>query len=1102
MIPILFFFSGVTALIYQMVWMRELVLIFGASMFAISTLLTAFMGGLALGSEIFGKRADHYANPLRVYGLLELGIGGYAFLVPLLFSSLIPIYQFLHRLFHFSFYAFSLVRFVMAVLILLLPTALMGGTLPVLARLYKNKKEVGKGVGLLYAFNTMGAMAGVLGAGFLVLPTFGHQKTILLAALLNGTVGLIAISLGRKTTVAPDPVREGKTLPPEGSDSGRRRILYVVFALSGFAAMIYEVVWTRILTLILGSTLYSFATMLATFLLGLAIGSFLFSFLLKRFSRPFLLLAVVQGGIALFAFAGEYLFPLLPVLFFKLLEIFHSEGGILSASKFFIAGAAMLIPTILMGGVFPLVIHLLTSGGTAPQKKGSSTPPADAGLGSIVGRAYAINTIGTIVGSFAIGFIFLPSLGIQRSLHIAILTNAILSLALWIRMREIGEARLWAVGGVGAFLLVVSLSTPAWNPLQMSSELFGKLSSLDLLFYKEGVSSTVTVVQHPTLAKSAHLTLAIDGKANASTTGDMKTQLLVGHLPMLLAPQAKEVMLVGLGSGITAGAIATHPLSKLVTLEIEPAVVEGAHLFDSFNGNVLGDPRVQMVIDDARNYLILSKDQFDIIVSEPSHPWRNGSSKLFTEEFFRLGRAHLKPGGIFTQWIHFYGIRAPELKAVVRTFHAVFPQVFIFYTDAGDLILVGSDREIAIDSQEIARRIAVPSVAADLAHVEVYSPFDLWAYFMLGPNEIDRYTGNGIFNTDDYTVVEFQTPKSLFEDTLSIHLAEMKGAARTGPLYLVKPTESNRTKGSAYFAIAKGLLRNGKENEAREMIQKGLLLDPAAEGDWLMGRVFQKLGDREGAARAWRAALQKEPSNMEALLSLAQHYQVQAAFKEAEPLFTRLRTAYPEKLQGAFYHGINLYYLGQYQKALEELAQGLVFSEPFGYYYQNLVFTKLGKEAEAKEALNRFLGSLNEWRKELETDPKRFSTLPYLKQVEWRRKAGIQIPEEERMALLFDRIVSAPLSRLYSGTGLFILGMFKPAAAELEEAKKELGSQASASIVQYYLGMAYQELGQNGPARLALETFVKNTELSPKDLRVASARRFLDRLKQRTKGAS
>lgn len=1128
MIALLFFFSGFTALIYQMVWMRELVLVFGASMFAISTLLTAFMGGLTLGSWYFGKRAARYSNPLFVYGLLELGIGAYAFLVPLLFSSLIPLYQLLSKLFEFSFYAFSLVRFVLAVLILLLPTALMGGTLPVLAELYKNKETVGRGVGLLYAFNTFGAVIGVLGAGFLLLPSLGLQKTVFLAAALNGVISLGAFLIGKRSAREIPSLQETALRPAGGKidaaggisrpDLFQKRILLTVFALSGFCAMIYEVVWTRILTLILGSTVYSYATMLSTFLLGLALGSFIFSLLLKRVASPLLLLAIVQGGIALFSFVGEFFFPLLPALFSKFMELFHSWSSIRSVAKFVISGAVMLIPTILMGGVFPLVIHLLTCGGPSGKgkesssdaptplgaragKAGRSLSPASPQLGAVVGRAYAINTIGTIAGSFAVGFILLPWLGIQKSLHVAILTNTVLSLSLWILLREIGEAQRWAAGGVVAFFLMVTFSTPVWNPLLMSSDLFGKLSTLHLLFYKEGISSTVTVVQHPTLSKLPHLTLAIDGKANASTTGDMKTQILVGHLPMLLAPEAKEVLSIGHGSGITTGSIATHPLTKLVTLEIEPAVVEASRYFDAFNGKVLEDPRVKMAEDDARNYLLRSDERFDVIISEPSHPWRSGSSKLFTQEFFKLGKAHLRPGGVFTQWIHFYGIRPPELKSVIRTFHTVFPQILIFYTEAGDLILLGSEKEFSINRAEIARRMEERSVKIDLGRVDVYSPFDLWSYFLLGPDEIGRYAGNAALNTDDHTRVEFQTPKSLFEDTMSIHIAEMKGAAKTGEDYLIREEEPAASRAEAFFSLAKGYIRAGKEDDARESVEKGLRLNPSAEGEWLLGMLLQKAEDRQGAEQAWIEALQKEPSHKDALLSLSKFYQEQGAFKKAAPYLSRLRKEHPAKLDAAFYHGVNLYYQGEYEKALEELRLGIFFSEPFGHYYQSLVYDKLKREEEAKQALGRFILSLNDWRKELELEPKKFSTLPYRKLIEWRRQIGIQIPEEDRMAQLFQRVVSDPLNHIYSGAGLFILGYFNPAADELQKGLQQLGPHSGESIAHYYLGLSYQQAGRSKEAEQAFEAFIKNSSLEPKDSRVELAKKMLNQIKDAKKSA-
>ncbi len=1117
LVPILFFLSGFTALIYQMVWMRELILVFGASMFAISTLLTAFMGGLALGSWFFGKRAERFRNPLFVYAGLELGIGIYAFLVPLLFSSLLPIYQVLAELFDFSFYAFSLVRFLLAVIILLFPTALMGGTLPVLAQRYKNRESVGKGVGLLYAFNTFGAVVGVLGAGFYLLPTFGLQKSVFVAAGLNGLIALLAYVLGKRDPLS-SVSEEGEVIPlPEDqqtqenkkttkkqktaqrllakADDKRRKVLLTVFAVSGFSAMIYEVIWTRILTLILGSTVYSYATMLATYLLGLAIGSFVFSLLLKRFKRPLLLFTLVQGGIALSCFIGEFVFPLLPNIFMEVMAAFHTWGKVRMASKFILSAAVMFIPTLLMGGVFPLVIHLLTS------KKEDSKPQA---LGAIVGRAYAINTLGTIAGSFTVGFILLPELGIQSSLHIAIMINAFLCLALCLLVADVNtaghtvtnkEGRVWATGGVFAFLVILSVSSPTWDPLMMSSDLFGQNTELKLLYYREGMSSTVTVVQHQTLAKDAHLTLAIDGKANASTTGDMKTQLLVAHLPMLLVPQpAQDVMLIGHGSGITTGSMAVHPISKLITLELEPAVIEGSRYFDQFSHNILDDPRVTLVEDDARNYLLRTDDLYDVIVSEPSHPWRSGSAKLFTQEFFKIGKNHLAPGGVFSQWIHFYGIRAPELKSVIKTFHSVFPNVMIFYTDAGDLIMLGSEEAFEVDRAKITRRMKDPQVAKDLARAGVHSLFDLWNHFLLGPGEIDRYVGDAQLNTDDFTLVEFQTPKSLFEDTISIHTAEMKGAAAMGGNYLFAEDEPAALRAKGAYAMAKGFLRENKLREASVLIAKGQRLDQTAEGALLRGRIRLSEGDRRGAIQAWESALLIDPEHQESLLLLAKLYQSQGAFKKASPLLERIDKKSRIYLRASYYKGLDYYFRGKPLSAIEALLVGEDLSKPFVFYYQNLVYQKLGLEDEAKQALGRFIVGLNTWRRKLETRPKELRALSYWKDVEWRRKVGVRIPEEVRMAALFERVVLNPLNALNSGAGIFLAGFYPEAAQKLTAALDQLGAQAKGSIGYYYLGLSYKRVGRFQEAANAFRNFVKNPALEQNDLRVIEAKKEIERL--------
>ncbi|MFQ5543639.1 MAG: fused MFS/spermidine synthase, partial [Nitrospiria bacterium] len=696
--------------------------------------------------------------------------------------------------------------------------------------------------------------------------------------------------------------------------------------------------------------------------------------------------------------------------------------------------------------------------------------------------------------------ILLPSLGIQKTLHLAIMINALLALALWFFLAQ-GESikksvslerRLFASGGVLSFFLVMTFSAPTWDPLAMSSDLFGQERPIHLLYYEEGISATVTVVQHQTLQKIPHLTLAIDGKPNASTTGDMKTQLLVAHLPMLLAKQeAKEVLLIGHGSGITTGSMATHPITELITLELEPAVIEGARFFDPFNGKILDDPRVTLEEDDARNYLLRTDKQFDVIVSEPSHPWRSGSAKLFTREFFQIGKDHLRTGGIFSQWIHFYGIRATELKSVIKTFHTVFDQVMIFYTDAGDLIMLGSEIPFQIDRTEITRRMKERSVAKDLSRAGVYSIYDLWSHFLLGPNEIDRYVGDAVLNTDDFTLVEFQTPKSLFEDTISIHIAEMKGAASTGGDYLFGPDEPASVRAKGDYEIAKSFFRVDKMEEAGIFVQRGFRLQTMAEGDWVLGRLLLKEGDRQGAEAAWLRGLDKDPAHQEILLSLGKFFYTQGAFKKAATYLEKIEVGTPVALKAAYYQGVSLYFKGDYEAALEALQLGALFSEPFVYYYQKQAHEKLGHEKASKAAMAKFIMSLDEWRRELELTPKKYKALPYLKAVEWRREVGIQIPEEERMALLFERVVGTPLNHLYSGAGLYLLKHFDGAAKELEQGIQKLGRQASGSLLNYYLGLTYQKLGVREKSNTAFKSFIKRNSLSKNDIRVVEARRYV-----------
>ncbi len=1085
-------------------------LVLGASMLTTISLFTAFMGGLAFGACFFGRRTGGYKNPLLVFAGLAFGIAIYACLTPFLFSTLVPIYQGLAGFFDAGFVTLNLLRFLLAVLMLLLPTALMGGSFPVVAQVFKNRVDVGKRIALLYAFNFSGAAVAVLALGFYLLPGLGLQKSTFIAAGLSALIALLAYFLSKKvagTEVLSLPENKESVASKADKKAGKlkqaaqallakvearkRTILLSVFAISGFCATIYLVVWTRILNGVLAATLETNATILATALLGLAIGSFVFSLFLKHFKKPLWLFALLQAGIAFSAFAGEFVVPLLPGLSAKLLTVFQITG----VSELILSAALIFVPTMLMGGIFPLLIHLLTSKNEDHQQS----------PGAIVGRAVEFNLFGMIVGAVTVIFFLLPNFGLQFSLHIAMTINALLCLILIFfvsdETSEIQaaatnkEAPVWATGGIFAFLVIMAAASPPWHLPMMSSDASGQNAAHKHLYYEEGLSAAVTVVQHQTLSKEAHLTLLIDGQVQDSTGSEMKMQRLVAHLPMLLVPQpAQDVMLIGHGSGMIAGAMAAHPVSKLTIFEMAPAVIAASVYFDAFSNKILDDPRVRLVEDDARNILMLQDDLYDVIVSKPSRFGGSESAQLFTQEFFSLAKTHLDRGGIYAQWLPFDGMASADLKSLIKTFHSAFPFVMIFQADADTLILLGSEDAFEVDRETITARMKDPAVAKDLARAEVHSVFDLWTHLLLGPGEIERYVGDAALNTDDLRRVSLQNPPSSSEQASSIQITEMKGAAIMGGNYLFAVDAPNSLRAKGYYAMAKGYLRHNKARQASEMLQRGERLNKSAEGEMLWGRALLSEGDRTGAKKAWQDALEIEATHQESLLLLAKLYQSQGAFKKASPLLEQIKKRGRLHLRASYYKGLDYYFRGKPLSAIEALLVGERFSEPFVYYYQNLVYQQLGLEKDAKLALGHFIEGLNAWRRTLETRPKEFKALPYWRDVMWRRKVGVQIPEEERMAMLFERVVLNPLNELHSGTGIFLAGYYPEAAQKLEAALKQLGPRAKGSIGYYYLGLSYKKVGRFVEAANAFRDFISDPALAPDDLRVLEAKKEIEAL--------
>jgi len=787
-----FLLSGLSSLIYEVLWMRMLILIFGSTTFAISTVLTAFMGGLALGSYLFGRFIDRAKRPVPIYGILETGIGIYALLVPTIFASLIPLYQWVWQVFHLSFYLFSLMQFVLVTLVLIVPTTLMGATLPILGKYYSTRRDkLGWTIGTLYAVNTLGGILGTFLSGFFLLPTLGVWMTTFLAASLNLLIGIIVLLLVRTRGVkqkARPPVE--KILSPEifkGEQLSRFALwlILVGFGLSGFSSMVYEVTWSRVLAMILDSSTYAFTIMLTTFLIGIALGSYLVSRVIDRLRRPLLVFVLLEAAIGTSAFLGLFLFAELPYLFVVLYRSLSDSLNLIFLAKFLLAFMVMFLPTLLIGALFPLVVKLYITNLSR--------------IGRSIGEVYSLNTLGCILGSFSSGFIVVPLLGIQKSILLAIGLNILLAFMLLLASPyRLKAMKIPLTLGIVIGSVAMALNIPKWNPSLMSSgvymyvrfvldlnreellDRYGKDADL-VLFYKEGYTSTVSVHKSKT---SENVYLKVNGKVEASTIGDMPTQVLLGQIPLLLSRNHEDVLVIGLGSGVTVGSVATFPAKNITVVELEPAVVEASKHFSHVNHHILEDPRLRVVTNDARNYLLVTLEKFDVIISEPSNPWMAGVSNLFTREFFIMGSQRLKPGGVYCQWLQLYKISPDNLRSILRTFHDIFPHLLVFEASEYDLLILGSFEPLFIDRGRLERRLSQPKVKEDLKRIKVQSFRDIISHFVFGTEEVPAFVQKAPINTDDNALLEFSAPKTLYVDTSEENFKELSKYSRGVSSYL------------------------------------------------------------------------------------------------------------------------------------------------------------------------------------------------------------------------------------------------------------------------------------------------------------------------------
>ncbi|MBI2376358.1 MAG: fused MFS/spermidine synthase [Deltaproteobacteria bacterium] len=766
LVRLCFFLSGAAALVLEVLWTRILGHVFGATALAVSTTLTAFMAGLALGAYLGGRIAGRIERPVLAFAALETAVGLYGLLVPWLFAGLPAIQKLIAPDAGLGVVGYGILRFAIIQLVLLLPTTAMGATLPILAEgLAKRHASIAGDVGSLYAANTFGAVFGTTLAGFVLIPLLGVETTVRIAAAMDlgvaATVVLVARAFGEAKLVAPVLPRSANAAileladPVVAEDTNLRtqRVAPFLFALSGAAAMALEVLWTRTLGVVIGASTYAFTLILVTFLTGLSIGAAFMSSRVDRSPRPVASLALTLVVAGLSATIGTIFVDRLPLLVLAAARPDDATLVGIYAAELFGSAVVMLPAAIAFGTVLPLILRILGRG-------------EGEGTGHLVARAYVFNTIGAIMGSFLGGFVLLPRLGAERGIALASIVVVIAGMAAALLARP----RSLLPVGVGVLTIGLVLVTPRWDVFNWTAGMFrfylakrvydsGFLHDGELLFHKDGIATTVTIERHV----SGSIILKVNGKVDASDVGDMPTQVLSGLLPVLPKRGDKHALVIGMGSGVTPGALLeSNEVKSLRLVELEEAVVEASgKYFAHVNHRPLENPRLKLTVDDGRTSLLLRDETYDVIVSEPSNPWMSGASSLFTQDFFLIAKKRLSEDGVFLQWLQLYELSAENVETLFRTFRSVFP-FFVVFTpspDSSDTLVIGSDRPITFERGALMAAFADERLRAELLRAEVEVPEDLIGLYVTSSEEAK--IPDGPLNTDDTARIEFSAPLDL-----------------------------------------------------------------------------------------------------------------------------------------------------------------------------------------------------------------------------------------------------------------------------------------------------------------------------------------------------
>ena len=824
---LVFLASGAAGLVYEITWTRALSYVFGTGTYALSAVVVAYMGGLALGARLAGRRSDTLTHPLLIYAGLELGIALCGFLLPGVLRNLSVIDGLTYNLGGGGFVLLTTGRFLASIVVLLLPTALMGATLPLLAAAtVETDEHLGRRVALLYSINALGAVAGALAAGFMLIPELGMRGTTNVAVGLNLASALVTLVLwfsGRRrpsTRVAPEPLPDSQ---PRGNP-----LLVVSVAVAGFAALGCQILWYRSLPFtfeFLSSTTYCYSALLGVFIAGLALGGGLAALIADRQARPAQLYGttLVLAGIAIMVSLVTLLGGAGGNVFGPPLVDGSQELNLRLAAANIIAQTALVlgVPTLLMGMALPLAVRAFA---TAHD------------VGARVGDLYAINTLGGIIGILVVTFVFIPSFGVTTSLQL--MAVLYICFGLLIIQQESAKRSLVTMGGLALVTLVLTIWIVPFGGG------FRHVATADMreIYYKEGPVATIGVYEDALKEHYVH----VDGHGVAGTSMAMQTdQKSLAHLPMMLVDGATRALTVGFGGGGASYSFLLHPeLERVACVEIAPEIVDAAEYLQKANHNFLAreDPRYHFIEEDARAYLQYTNVKYDIIATDCTDLRYKLNANLYDREYFEAARKALSPNGIVVVWMPLGGLSDSLFRLTLRTFMSVFPETAVFYMhNVGTeyVLLVGWRDQVRIDYELIRRRLSNRRVREDLAEIRLDNPLKLLATFVTAGERLQQYIGQGSLNTHDTPILEFEAPRHGYNDDAIVHNLSRLFSHRESPLRWVAPGSISPAEKQQFLAyqtatpvIVEGLIhqRRGNYADALRAFQRAQVLTPKDRG--------------------------------------------------------------------------------------------------------------------------------------------------------------------------------------------------------------------------------------------------------------------------------